>query len=152
MREDIDRLLNRVAVLRHACDLDLLVFFARHPRTLVTSEQLATWLGHDLKQMAQSLEVLLDAGFITRTQNATHAARLYVFAIGGSNGGWLPALLKLASTRAGRLAMMTELLRRTSTDTKGPVTRPEHQTGATSSRRPFVVRRPSDQTPDTKVG
>lgn len=151
MREDIDRLLDRVGVLRHACDLDLLVFFARHPRALLTSEQLATWLGYELKQIAQSLEVLFDAGFITRTQNPTHAARMYVFAIGGSNGGWLPTLLKLASTRVGRLAMVAALSRRTSTDTNGPVAR-ERQIGVTSPRRPVVVRRQSDETPDTKTG
>lgn len=152
MREDIDRLLDRVGLLRQACDLDLLVFFARHPRTLLTSEQLATWLGYELKQIAQSLEVLLDAGFITRTQNPTHAARMYVFAIGGSNGGWLPAILKLASTRAGRLAILSELSRRTSAGTNGPVARREPQIGATSAPRPFLARRPSDETPDSKVG
>ena len=152
MRDDIDRLLDRVSALRHACDLDLLVFFARHPRTLLTSEQLATWLGYELKEIAQSLELLLDAGYVTRTQNPTHAARMYVFAIGGSNGGWLPELLTLATTRAGRLAMIAALVRRTSTDTNGPVARRERQIGNTAPARPFLVRRQLDEGSDTKVG
>jgi hypothetical protein len=67
--EDAERLLKRVALLRHPCDLDLLVFFARHPRALITSEQLAVWLGYELKQIADSLEVLLNADVLTRAQN-----------------------------------------------------------------------------------
>jgi hypothetical protein len=86
-RDDAHLLLDRIGVLKPACDLDLLVFFARHPRALLTSEQLAAWLGYELKQIAESLEVLLEAGLLARTQNPTHAARMYVFSIGGSTIG-----------------------------------------------------------------
>jgi hypothetical protein len=86
--EDADRLLDRIGMLRHPCDLDLLLFVARHPRTLITSKQIAAWLGYELKQIADSLEVLLEGGLRTRRQNPTHAARMYVFAIGGTAGGW----------------------------------------------------------------
>jgi hypothetical protein len=119
--EDAHRLLDRIGLLRDPCDLDLLLFFARHPRTLITSEQIATWLGYELKQIADSLEVLLEGGLLTRTQNPTHVARMYVFAIGGTTGGWLPAILERASTRQGRLAMLEVLSRRESTLTDGPV-------------------------------
>lgn len=136
-REDAHRLLDRIGALKHACDLDLLVFFARHPRALLTSEQLAAWLGYDLQQIAESLELLLGAGILTRTQNPTHAARLYVFSSEGPGGGWLSTLLTLASTRAGRLSMIEELSRRASEADDAPVARKPR---ASTRPRPFVVR------------
>ncbi|MGH9330461.1 MAG: hypothetical protein ACRD09_08465 [Vicinamibacterales bacterium] len=78
-----------------------MLFFARHPRTLLISEQLAVWLGYELKQIAGSLDVLMAAGLLTRTQNPTHAARLYVFAIKGPN--WrrrIPARFPVSSRPA----------------------------------------------------
>ena len=148
--EDAERLLKRVAVLRHPCDLDLLVFFARHPRALITSEQLAVWLGYELKQIADSLEVLLNADVLTRAQNPTHAARMYVLNIGGTGGGWLPSLLALAATREGRLAMVQVLARRPAKDS-GPTSR--QRDGAVTSRpRPVVVRRNRDEDPDAMAG
>jgi hypothetical protein len=130
--EDIPPLLDRIGLLRHPCDLDLLLFFARHPRTLITSEQLAVWLGYELKQIADSLEILLDGGLLTRTQNPTHAARMYVFSVGGAPGGWLPSLLKLASTRQGRLAAIQALSRHTPKGAGGPVARRARDMAAAS--------------------
>lgn len=147
--EDARRLLDRIGLLKHACDLDLLVFFARHPRALVTSEQLAAWLGHELKQIARSLDVLLDAGLLTRTQNPAHAARMYVFVIGGSNGDWVPTLLKLVSTRGGRLAVKEELSRRAPKESNGHAAR---QLRATAPARHFFVRSPSDTPSGPKAG
>ena len=98
-------LLARIPALQRPCDLDLLVFFARHPRTLLTSERLARLLGYQLKEIAQSLEVLLGAGFLTRTQDPARPARMYVFAPGVSNGESLPTIVEFASTRQGRLAL-----------------------------------------------
>ena len=116
MRDQIDRLLNQVGVLNHVCDLDLLIFFARHPRSLVSSESLAGLLGWDLKEIADSLEVLLSAGFLTRVQIPAHEARLYVFAANATTDGpaseWLPRLMAFASTREGRLALMQGLRHR----------------------------------------
>ncbi len=106
------RLLDSVGLLRHPCDLDLLLFFVRHPRTLMSSEQLAAFLGYDLKRISESLEVLLEARLLRRTPNPAHAARMYVFAVSSPNGGWLPALLDLASTQNGRLMLRRELKRR----------------------------------------
>jgi hypothetical protein len=151
-REEARRLLDRIGMLRHPCDLDLLLFFARHPRALITSEQLAAWLGYELKQIAESLEVLLDGGVLTRTQNPTHVARMYVFAIRGTTGGWLPALLESASTRQGRLAIVEALSQHTTKGAGGPVARRAHDTTATTGPRPFVVRRKPDSTPGTKAG
>lgn len=144
-REHVDRLLDQIAVVRHSCDLDLLLFFARHPRTLLTSEQLAIWLGYESKRIAASLEVLLVAGFLTRTQHPTHAARMYVFDITGTTGGWLPPLLDLTSTREGLLSMKEALASRGLNDLGGPVARGLLATPDGPRPRPFVVRGKSDR-------
>ena len=137
--EDARRVLDRLRVLRHRSDLDLLIFFARHPRTLLTSEQLAAFLGYELTQIAASLEVLLEAQLLTRAQNRNHAARLYVFAHGGPSGGWLPSLLELASTREGRLALLACLSESSSHD--GSESRSRMTRARASTRpRPFLVR------------
>jgi len=151
--EDARRLLERVGVLRHPCDLDLLLFFVRHPRSLITSEQLASWLGYELKQVADSLEILLNADVLTRTQNPTHAARMYVLHAGGSSGGWLPGVLSMASTRQGRLALLEVLSRRTSrpSDGRSSLQANENVSG-TSRPRPVEVPRNRDRGPDTMAG
>jgi hypothetical protein len=41
-------------------------------------QRAAGGLGYELKQIADSLEVLLNAEVLTRTQNPTHTARMYV--------------------------------------------------------------------------
>jgi hypothetical protein len=108
-REQARRLVERIGVLRNACDLDLLLFFVRHPRALLTSEQIAAFIGYDVKRIGDSLDRLLDAKLLTRSQNPAHAARMYVFSVAGPNGGWLPALVEFVSTREGRLAMREAL-------------------------------------------
>lgn len=110
--EDVGHLLDRIGDIRHPCDLDLLVFLARHPCTLMSSEQLAVFLGYEVQRLAASLDTLLAAGLVARTPNVTHAARMFVFQPGGSSPEWLPALLAEASTRSGRLALIRELKRR----------------------------------------
>jgi len=145
-RDDVKRLLDRIAVLENPCDLDLFLFFAKHPQALLTSEQLASWLGDELTQIAASLDRLLSAGLLTRTQNPSHAARLYVFAPGGFGGGGTAALLTLASTRAGRLAIREELARRVSIETKGPEGRQVRQNAAPRPP-PYVVRRGAGDVP-----
>jgi hypothetical protein len=122
-------LLNRIPALQRPCDLDLLVFFAKHPRTLMTSEQLARLLGYQLNEMARSLDVLLEAGLLTRTQKPPRAARMYVFAINGANEGWPPELVQLASTREGRLALRRVLMH-SARSTDGPPTQAEDEATA----------------------
>lgn len=95
-------LLERLRGIQHACDLDLLLFFSRHPHALLTSEQLVAYLGYDRDQVATSLDGLIDTGLLTRSQNPSHTARLYVLERGGSLGGALASLLKIAATREGR--------------------------------------------------
>ena len=62
-------LLERLPVLKRPCDLDLLLFFAQHRRTLMSSEQLARLLGYPIKEIARSRDALIAAGLLTETQN-----------------------------------------------------------------------------------
>ena len=102
-------LLERLPALQRPCDLDLLVFFAQHMRTLMSSEQLARLLGYPIKEVARSLDALIAAGLLTRTQNPVRPARMYVFTTGGANGGSLSAVVEYAATRKGRLALRAAL-------------------------------------------
>jgi hypothetical protein len=108
----IDRLLDRVTVIKDACDLDLVVFFGRHPRTLLGSEELARFVGYDLQRIARSLDALIGAGIVRRSENHAHVARMYTLETTGLAGGWLPSLLTVASTREGRAAIMAVLVAR----------------------------------------
>ena len=99
-------MLDRIRGIRHACDLDLLLFFYRHPRALLTGERLVTVLGYDGEQVAKSLDGLIEAGLLTRSQNPSHAARLYVLELGGVHGGPLSALLEIAATSEGRRELL----------------------------------------------
>ena len=107
--EDARSLLDRIGVLGHRSDLDLLIFFARHPRSLLTSETLVAFLGYEPKDIAESLEVLMSAVLLQRSQTETHAARMYVFAAAGPHREWFPSLLRMASSREGRLALREAL-------------------------------------------
>src|SRR5437667_12652098 len=99
-RRRFEHLLNSIGVLRHPCDLDLILFFHRHPHALLTSERLAAYVGYDLNQTGRSLDLLTEAGLLERSQNPTHAARMYV--LKAPQTGWLTSLLAIASTREGR--------------------------------------------------
>ncbi len=107
--EEIRRLLAGTPVIKAACDLDLLVFLHRHPRTLLTNEQLAAFVGYEMKQVAKAIDAFIDAGFLERTQNPNHAARMYLLVLNGPQGGGLKRFLQLASTRQGRREIL-ELL------------------------------------------
>jgi hypothetical protein len=140
--QDARRLLDRIEVLRHPSDLDLLLFFGRHPRSLLASEQLAAFLGYGVKAVAASLDLLQGAALITRTPNPSHAAQLYVFSADGPGGEWLPELLKLASTREGRLAIIWELRRRAA----GPIRDSQGRVPPDAAERggpPFLFRKPA---------
>lgn len=102
LSEELEQLLARTRIIRSACELDLLVFLHRHPRSLLTSERLAAFLGYDMKKIANAIEAFIERGLLERTQNPAHAARLYVLVHNGPHGRGLTALLKLASTRQGR--------------------------------------------------
>ena len=107
--DDAPTLLSRIPALQRPCDLDLLVFFARHWRALLSSEQLARLLGYPLREIARSRDALVAAGLLTRVQDPTRAERLYVFESGGVHDGPIPAIVKLASTPRGRWSLREAL-------------------------------------------
>ncbi|MGQ0655663.1 MAG: hypothetical protein ACT4P4_25960 [Betaproteobacteria bacterium] len=96
-------MLERIRGIRHTCDLDLLLFFYRHPRVLLTSERLVDCVGHNRELVAKSLEGLIESGLLTRTQRPSNTARLYVLELDALPGGVLRSFLKIAATREGRL-------------------------------------------------
>jgi hypothetical protein len=104
--EAMRSLLDRIPGIRTVCDLDVLLFFHRHPRSLLTSEQLLAYLGYDREQVAKSLDGLIEAGLLSRSQNPSHTARLYVLEVRGPSGGSLESLMKFASTYEGRQGVM----------------------------------------------
>ena len=127
--EDIDRLLDDRLLDRGAprlsqpCDLDLLRFFRRHPQTLLTSEQLAACVGYEVQQVGRSLDTLLGAGLVTRSQSPRSAARMYLLTSGGTLGGWLESLLEVAATQEGRRGLIKALATRQPPRDRGKRTR-----------------------------
>lgn len=107
--DEIGELLARAPMIQSACELDLLVFLHRHPRALLTNEQLAAFAGYDMKQVAQTIDSFINAGLLERTQNPKHAARMYLLVLDGPQGDDLMALLKVASTRQGRREVLNML-------------------------------------------
>jgi hypothetical protein len=107
--DEASRLLARTPVIRGACELELLRFLQRHPRTLLTSEQIAVFVGYDMKQVAKSIEVFIEAGLLGRTKNRLHAARMYSLILDGQQEDGLTALLELAGTKHGRRDLLALL-------------------------------------------
>jgi hypothetical protein len=97
-------LLTSIGVLRHPCDLDLLVFFHRHPQSLLTTDRLAAYAGYDLNQIASSLDLLADTGLLKRSQTTSRTASMYVLQTSAT--GWLTSLIDVASTPDGRRSLL----------------------------------------------
>jgi|GEM_PF-2354826 hypothetical protein len=113
-QDDARLLLARVPLIRGACELDLLGFLRRHPRSLLTSEQLAVFVGYDMKQVAKSIEAFTEAGLLGRTKNRLHSARMYSLELNGQQGEGLARLLELAGTKQGRRDLLEVLAPRQS--------------------------------------
>jgi hypothetical protein len=99
--------------LRDACDLDLLLFFTRHPSVVLSSEQLAAYVGYDLPQVARSLDLLVGAGLLRRSLNQGTSGRMYVLEIPRSEE-WLEPLRQACATADGRRALRAVLRQRPS--------------------------------------
>jgi hypothetical protein len=113
--QDLQSMLSRIAVIRHASDLDLLLFFYRHSCALLTRERIAACLGYDRDRITKSLDRLIGTRFLACSQNSSHAARLYVLERGSVPDGVLPSFLQFAATRQGRQDVM-RLLRSETND------------------------------------
>ena len=110
LQTDIKGLLARARVIQSACDLDLLAFLYRHPRTLLTSEQLAGFVGYTLKDIAKALDGFIEAGLLARTvQQSAHAARLFLLLLGEPGLREVTRLVDIAQTREGRQAIFRAL-------------------------------------------
>jgi DNA-binding MarR family transcriptional regulator len=109
-QKDIQRLLASAPAIAGACELDLLVFFYRHPRSLLTNEQVAVLVGYDTKQIARAIESFVEGGLLERTQDSMHAARLYVLLLEAPQDRGLKQLLALASTHQGRADILQALV------------------------------------------
>lgn len=103
------------AGLRDACDLDLLLFFSRHPRVVLSSEQLAAYVGYELQQVARALDLLLGAGLLKRTLNQGATGRMYVLEVDHAEE-WLEPLRQVCATPDGRNALKALLKQRRSPD------------------------------------
>jgi hypothetical protein len=99
--KQIEHLLADASLVRNSCDLDLFLFLHRHPRTLLTSEQIAAFVGYPMNQVADSLDMFIASGLLDRIQNAMHPARMYLLQLDGPQGDGPKRLLELASTRLG---------------------------------------------------
>jgi hypothetical protein len=111
----IEDLLDRIGCVKDPCDLDLLVFFYRHPQAFLKSERLAEYVGYELSQVEQSLQTLMTAGLLRQSPDSTRPARLYVLTRSHSTlGRWLSSLLRITATRDGRLAILDVLKQRQS--------------------------------------
>src|ERR1700694_4444997 len=101
------------AGLRDAGDLDLLLFCSRHPRVVLSSEQLAAYVGYELPQVARALDLLLGAGLLKRTLNQGAAGRMYVLEVDHAEE-WLQPLQHVCATPDGRKALKVLLKQRQS--------------------------------------
>src|SRR2546426_8724069 len=100
----IGDLLHRIGCLRQPCDLDLLLFFSRHPRAFLLSERLAEYVGYELPQVAQSLETVITAGLLRRSPDSTHPPPLYLLTPGRTPGGGVSSLPRIAPPPESRPA------------------------------------------------
>lgn len=120
--QDPKHLLARTPVIQSACELDLLAFLHRHPRALLTSEQLAGFVGYSIKDIAKALDAFIEAGLLGRTaQQSMHAARLFLLTLDSPHGTAARALVELAGTREGRQAILEALSSRESRPEADPV-------------------------------
>jgi hypothetical protein len=115
------------AGLRDACELDLLLFFSRHPRIVLSREHLAAYVGYDVRQVARALERLLGVGLLKRTLTHGAPGRVYVLEVDHVEA-WLDPLRHVCATPAGRNALKMLLKQR------------QAQNGERSHRRLFRVR------------
>lgn len=157
MVEHVDearRLLDRIDILGNPCDLDLLVFFARHPLVVLANEQLAVLLGYEFKQIATSLGLLHRAGLLIVSENAAFVAPKYAFSAGDQTSKWLPDLLQIASTRTGRLALVQALKERSAGEPGSAATAAERaptaEAGRPASRRGPAKRKAASQPASNK--
>ena len=78
---------------------------------MLSSEHLATYVGHDLPQVSRALDLLLGAGLLKRTLHHGRPGRMYVLEVDHAEE-WLEPLRQLCATPDGRNALKALLKRR----------------------------------------
>jgi hypothetical protein len=130
--------LKRVPALQRPSDLDLLMFFTRHWRTLLTSEQLARLLGYPLKEIARSRDALVAAGLLTRVQDPARPEGMYVLDRDRLAAGPAREIVALASTPAGRASLRRTLLAASARESAGARRRLPEDSSASPAARPAL--------------
>jgi hypothetical protein len=94
------------------CDLDVLIFFLRHPSVLLTVDDLASRVGYDVHDVGASIEVLIAKGLLEyskeRAESRQSEAVLYRFMLRRWDAIRGP-LLWLASSADGRRSLRRAL-------------------------------------------
>jgi len=103
----ISELLDSVRAIGTPTDLDLLLFFYRHPHSLMTLERLAAVAGHDAERVAASLRAFIQAGLVAETAKPRLGVRILSFRPPADDS--LTSLMQIASTRSGRLELLQAL-------------------------------------------
>jgi hypothetical protein len=101
------------AGIREACEFDLLLFFARHPRVVLRTEQIATYVGHEVQHVARALEQMLAASLLKQGLSPGAGGTMYVLAADHLKE-WLEPVRRLCATPDGRHALRTLLKERQS--------------------------------------
>lgn len=96
--------------IEQLCQWDVLVFLYRHLTCLVSAEHIARLLGHPTSEVVAAVDGLEPLGLVERSR-VNRGVRLYQFAAPGDprRGDALDRLLKLASSRSGRLLLSKKL-------------------------------------------
>jgi hypothetical protein len=94
------------------CDLDVLIFLCRHPNALLTVDDLAARVGYNVHDVGTSIEVLIEAGLLGCSGEATERRRSEAFLYRLMPGKWdaiLGPLAWLASSADGRRSLRRAL-------------------------------------------
>jgi hypothetical protein len=101
-----------LGLLEHPCDLDLIVFFFRHPRALLTLHDVAARVGYHEDQVRAGVDTLERAGLLTWSkggpEESASDSRLFEL----TPGAWadiLPAFLWVARSVDGRRTLRRAL-------------------------------------------
>lgn len=106
-QNSVHRLLDGINAIRDQTDLDLLLFSFRHPHAMLTVDQLAAAVGHSRARVEASLAALIAAGLLGQRGHPTQETHIFAFRPAGEQtAAAVTSLLEIASSRAGRLALL----------------------------------------------
>ena len=83
-----------------------MLFFSRHPRTLLTNDCLCAAVGYGRVRIAQSLDGLIAGCLLKQIRSPSNTVNLYVLERGGLAQETVGCLLEFAFTRNGRGCVM----------------------------------------------